>query len=212
MAKQTASLEFANFSVLIEFKAVKYARIKISKNGEIKSSVPKKFSLQNCKDFIDKHTAWIEKTLSKIQKNSLENDEIMLFGKIYKFELNNKFKNVEITQNMIFAKNEGEIYKFANLELKKICNEFITKFLPFINRPINRVVFRKMETRWGSCNHKKGYINLSLNLVKKDFKFIEYVVLHELTHLIYPHHRSEFYEFIAKIMPDFKERIKTAKI
>ncbi|MBQ7270076.1 MAG: M48 family metallopeptidase, partial [Campylobacter sp.] len=65
---------------------------------------------------------------------------------------------------------------------------------------------------WGSCNHKKGYINLSLNLVKKDLKFIEYVVLHELTHLIYPHHRNEFYAFIAKIMPDFKERIKTAKI
>ncbi|MBQ7675804.1 MAG: M48 family metallopeptidase [Campylobacter sp.] len=212
MAKQTASLEFANFSVLIEFKAVKYARIKISKNGNIKSSVPKNFTLQDCKDFIDKHTAWIEKTLSKIQKNSLENDKIMLFGKIYKFELNDKFKNVEITQDMIFAKNENEIYKFANLELKKICNEFIAKFLPFINRPINRVVFRKMETRWGSCNHKKGYINLSLNLVKKDLKFIEYVVLHELTHLIYPHHRNEFYAFIAKIMPDFKERIKTAKI
>ena len=208
MAKQTTSLKFANFSVLIEFKAVKYARIKISKNGEIKSSVPKNFTLQDCKDFIDKHTAWIEKTLSKIQKNSLENDEIMLFGKIYKFELNDKFKNVEITQDMIFAKNEGEIYKFANLELKKICNEFIAKFLPFINRPVNRVVFRKMETRWGSCNHKKGYINLSLNLAKKDFKFIEYVVLHELTHLIYPHHQSEFYEFIASIMPDFKERIK----
>ena len=212
MAKQKTSLNFGEFSVLIEFKAVKYARIKISKNGEIKSSVPKSFTLQDCKDFIDKHTAWIEKTLSKIQKNSLENDEIMLFGKIYKFELNDKFKNVEITQDMIFAKNEDEIYKFANLELKKICNEFIAKFLPFINRPINRIVFRKMETRWGSCNHKKGYINLSLNLVKKDFKFIEYVVLHELTHLIYPHHRSEFYEFIAKIMPDFKERIKTAKI
>ncbi|MBQ3675608.1 MAG: DUF45 domain-containing protein, partial [Campylobacter sp.] len=65
MAKQTASLEFANFSVLIEFKAVKYARIKISKNGNIKSSVPKNFTLQDCKDFIDKHTAWIEKTLSK---------------------------------------------------------------------------------------------------------------------------------------------------
>ena len=208
MAKQTASLEFANFSVLIEFKAVKYARIKISKNGEIKSSVPKIFTLQDCKDFIDKHMAWIEKTLSKIQKNSLENNEIMLFGKIYKFELNDKFKNVEITQDMIFAKNEDEIYKFANLELKKICNEFIAKFLPFINRPINRVVFRKMETRWGSCNHKKGYINLSLNLVKKDLKFIEYVVLHELTHLIYPHHRNEFYAFIAKIMPDFKKREK----
>ena len=208
MAKQTASLKFANFSVLIEFKAVKYARIKISKNGEIKSSLPKKFSLQDCKDFIDKHTAWIEKTLSKIQKNSLENDEIMLFGKIYKFELNDKFKKVEITQDMIFAKDQNEIYKFANLELKKICNEFIANFLPFINRPINRIVFRNMQTRWGSCNHKKGYINLSLNLVKKDLKFIEYVVLHELTHLIYPHHRSEFYEFIAKIMPDFKKRIK----
>ena len=208
MAKQTASLNFGEFSVVFEFKKVKYARIKISKNGEIKSSVPMNFSLQDCKNFIEKNRAWVEKTLSKIQKNSLENNEIMLFGKIYKFELNNEFKKPQITQDRIFAKDENEIYKFANLELKKICNEFITKFSPLINRPVNRVVFRKMETRWGSCNHKKGYINLSLNLVKKDLKFIEYVVLHELTHLIYPHHQSEFYEFIAKIMPDYKKRIK----
>ena len=93
MAKQTTSLNFGEFSVVFEFKKVKYARIKISKNGEIKSSVPKSFTLQDCKDFIDKHMAWIEKTLSKIQKNSLENNEIMLFGKIYKFELNNEFKS-----------------------------------------------------------------------------------------------------------------------
>ena len=208
MAKQTTSLNFGEFSVVFEFKKVKYARIKISKNGEIKSSVPMNFSLQDCKNFIEKNRAWVEKTLSKIQKNSLENNEIMLFGKIYKFELNNEFKKPQITQDRIFAKDENEIYKFANLELKKICNEFITKFSPLINRPINRVVFRNMQTRWGSCNHKKGYINLSLNLAKKDLEFIEYVVLHELTHLIYPHHQSEFYEFIAKIMPDYKKRIK----
>ena len=204
MAKQTTSLNFGEFSVVFEFKKVKYARLKINKNGEIASSVPINFALQDCKNFVEKNRIWIEKTLLKVQKNSLADNEIMLFGKIYKFELNDKFKKPQITQDRIFAKDKNEIHKFANSELKKICFEFIAKFSPLINRPINRVVFRNMQTRWGSCNHKKGYINLSLNLAKKDIRFIEYVVLHELTHLIYPHHQSEFYEFISKIMPKYK--------
>ena len=65
-----------------------------------------------------------------------------------------------------------------------------------------------MTTRWGSCNSRKGYINLSLNLIEKAPDLVEYVVLHELAHLIYPHHQKSFYDFIAKLMPDFKAREK----
>jgi predicted metal-dependent hydrolase len=65
-----------------------------------------------------------------------------------------------------------------------------------------------MHSRWGSCNSKKGYINLNLYLIRKDIRFIEYVILHELAHLIHPNHSKDFYRFIENIMPDFKERIK----
>ncbi|WP_298945023.1 SprT family zinc-dependent metalloprotease [uncultured Campylobacter sp.] len=111
-------------------------------------------------------------------------------------------------------KFDGEIYaaSLAALEnhkkafARRIYGHFIAKFAPAVNRKINRVVVRKMTTRWGSCNSRKGYINLSLNLIEKAPELVEYVVLHELTHLIYPHHQKSFYGFIAGLMPDFKTR------
>ena len=113
-------------------------------------------------------------------------------------------------------KFDGEIYaaSLAALENYKkafarcIYGHFIAKFAPAVNRKINRVVVRKMTTRWGSCNSRKGYINLSLNLIEKAPELVEYVVLHELTHLIYPHHQKSFYSFIAALMPDFRSREK----
>lgn len=113
-------------------------------------------------------------------------------------------------------KFDGEIYaaSLAALEnykkafARRVYEHFITKFAPAVNRKINRVVVRKMTTRWGSCNSRKGYINLSLNLIEKAPELIEYVVLHELAHLIYPHHQKSFYDFIAGLMPDFKSREK----
>ena len=111
-------------------------------------------------------------------------------------------------------KIDGEIYaaSLAALEnykkafARRIYGHFIAKFAPAVNRKINRVVVRKMTTRWGSCNSRKGYINLSLNLIEKAPQLVEYVVLHELTHLIYPNHQKSFYGFIAQLMPDFKTR------
>ncbi|MFC2751224.1 MAG: M48 family metallopeptidase [Campylobacter sp.] len=113
-------------------------------------------------------------------------------------------------------KFDGEIYaaSLAALEnykkafARRIYEHFIAKFAPAVNRKINRVVVRKMTTRWGSCNSRKGYINLSLNLIEKAPELVEYVVLHELAHLIYPHHQKSFYGFIAALMSDFRSREK----
>ena len=55
---------------------------------------------------------------------------------------------------------------------------------------------------------KKGYINLNLELITKEPRFIEYVVLHELAHLVFSHHKKSFYQLIENFMPDYKERIK----
>ena len=106
----------------------------------------------------------------------------------------------------IYAQNLAALENYKKAFARRVYEHFIAKFAPAVNRKINRVVVRKMTTRWGSCNSRKGYINLSLNLIEKAPKLVEYVVLHELTHLIYPHHQKSFYGFIAGLMPDFKTR------
>ncbi|MBF7043742.1 M48 metallopeptidase family protein, partial [Campylobacter volucris] len=73
-------------------------------------------------------------------------------------------------------------------------------------KKVQKISIKEMVSRWGSCNHKKAYINLNLKLMQKPIKSIEYVILHELTHLIYPHHQKEFYAFLYNLMPDYKAR------
>ena len=106
----------------------------------------------------------------------------------------------------IYAPNLAALENYKKAFARRVYGHFIAKFAPAVNRKINRVVVRKMTTRWGSCNSRKGYINLSLNLIEKAPELVEYVVLHELAHLIYPHHQKSFYGFIAGLMPDFKTR------
>ena len=119
-----------------------------------------------------------------------------------------KFKSLDERKfdGEIYAASLAALENYKKVFARRVYEHFIAKFAPAVNRKINRVVVRKMTTRWGSCNSRKGYINLSLNLIEKAPELVEYVVLHELTHLIYPHHQKSFYDFIAKLMPDFKTR------
>jgi len=65
---------------------------------------------------------------------------------------------------------------------------------------------RTMETRWGSCVAKKGIITLNKRLFEVPESCIEYVVTHELCHLLHPNHSNYFYAFLTMLMPDRKTR------
>ena len=62
-----------------------------------------------------------------------------------------------------------------------------------------------MKTRWGTCNYKESRVWLALQLVQKPIQCIEYVILHELTHLRIPNHSREFWNEVEKYMPDWRD-------
>ena len=131
---------------------------------------------------------------------------------IKNFIQSSKFKDkIFISRDVIFCESEGEFTAFKKAFALELYLRYIEKFSPRIGRKIARVRVRKMQTRWGSCNHAKGYLNFSLSLIERDPRFVEYVVLHELAHLIHANHGADFYALIAQIMPDFRARIKLGK-
>ena len=73
-----------------------------------------------------------------------------------------------------------------------------------VQRPSLRI--QDMETRWGSCLAKKGIITLNKRLLEAPRHCIEYVVMHELCHMVHPNHSRQFYAFLTMLMPDWKER------
>ena len=83
-------------------------------------------------------------------------------------------------------------------ELDKIYNIFPTTI------PYPSLTIRFMKTRWGVCNVRTKRVTLNLELIKKDIKYLDYVIAHELSHLVYPNHSKSFWLLVEKVIPDYK--------
>ncbi len=105
----------------------------------------------------------------------------------------------------------GLVFQWYLFEIKRVIENFISKYSSLIPKGIERVRVREMKTRWGSCNSAKGYLNFNVKLAQKPLKGIEYVVVHELTHLIHPDHGKGFYKTLESLMPDWREGKESLK-
>lgn len=70
---------------------------------------------------------------------------------------------------------------------------------------VNAYFLQRMKTKWGSCNHRAGHIRLNTELVKKPKDMIEYVVVHEMVHLLEPTHNERFVAILTEHYPTWRE-------
>ncbi len=68
-----------------------------------------------------------------------------------------------------------------------------------------------MTSKWGVCNIREKTITLNLELIKMDTKYLDYVIAHELSHLVYPNHSSDFWNVVSKYVNDYKKYRKEMK-
>ena len=203
-------MKFYEFEIKESKKAVKYLRLKVEQSGEISLSIPLRTKENHILEFLEKNLEWLRKTSAKIKaKNSAKNEnQVEFLGLNYELIIDKKASGVSIELFSIKAASKADFRRFCDQKAKELLNASIARFAPLIARPINHISFKHMRTRWGSCNKAKGYINLNLDLITKKKEFIEYVVLHELAHLVHANHSKDFYALISKHMPDYKARIK----
>lgn len=203
-------MKFYEFEIKESKKAVKYLRLKVGQSGEISLSIPLRTKENHILEFLEKNLEWLRKTSAKIKaKNSAKNEnQVEFLGLSYELIIDKKASGVSIELFSIKAASKADFRRFCDQKAKELLNASIARFAPLIARPINHISFKHMRTRWGSCNKAKGYINLNLDLITKKKEFIEYVVLHELAHLVHANHSKDFYALISKHMPDYKARIK----
>ena len=203
-------MKFYEFEIKESKKAVKYLRLKVGQSGEISLSIPLRTKENHILEFLEKNLEWLRKTSAKIKaKNSAKNEnQVEFLGGSYELIIDKNASGVSIELFSIKAASKADFRRFCDQKAKELLNASIARFAPLIARPINHISFKHMRTRWGSCNKAKGYINLNLDLITKKKELIEYVVLHELAHLVYANHSKDFYALISKHMPDYKARIK----
>ncbi len=98
--------------------------------------------------------------------------------------------------------------EWYRVQLKKQIPELIEKWEKKLNVKVGEWQVKLMKTKWGSCNIEKKRIWINLELAKKPINCLEYIVVHEIVHLIERHHNDKFLYYMDKYLPDWKQ-IKT---
>jgi predicted metal-dependent hydrolase len=134
------------------------------------------------------------KSVEVKEKEVLQRHQRWLQNKIQKL---NEIK--EISANLKIYNHE---------RLSELVNFYVEKIGKILKLRPNKIIFRKMKVRWGSCHHEKGIIIFNKFLKYLPKELIGYVVLHEMCHLIVKNHKKEFWLLVKKLDLNFKEKEK----
>ncbi len=206
----------------LDFSERKTLGIKVHPDNSVHVAAPFDSEMDKIEAKVKQKARWIIKQqneflsyLPKLAERKFINGETHLYlGRQYLLEINPYKKNeVKISRNKLIvnhivkSKPESVLEKWyiekAELHFKKLIHEV----LPLFNKhqvSTPTIQIKKMKKRWGSCS-ANGNIILNLELIKASKGSIEYVIIHELCHLIHHNHTKAFYELLDSIMPDWKK-------
>lgn len=109
------------------------------------------------------------------------------------------------------AKNVPKEALFSEKEIKQEILSFCQEVYPYFKdkcKDFPKIKFRRMTSRWGSCNAKSGIVTFNTNLMFAPRECFEYVVWHEFCHFVHQDHSKRFYDCLLKVCPDYKQRRK----
>lgn len=216
-----------NVSVVIERKNIKTCRLKVFPDKTVKFSVSENTPTSWIETFLSEKTSWISTKLLNFEKTKgyaattqiRDGYSIRYLGEDLIFSVSESSKPLVYLDGRILyvsvsdVNNQDEIFRHFEAWWRKNSLAFIDfqleRLYPIIQkyeiaRP--KIMLRKMKTLWGSCSPNRGVITFNQYLTKARPACVEYVVLHELIHFLYPNHSKQFYNFLSSYMPDWKER------
>ncbi|HWY50671.1 MAG TPA: SprT family zinc-dependent metalloprotease [Chthoniobacterales bacterium] len=103
------------------------------------------------------------------------------------------------------AKRQQVLNEWHKSLLHDVVPRFVQKWEGKLKVKVAAYFLQRMKTKWGSCNHRAGHIRLNTELAKKPKDLVEYVVVHEMTHLIEPTHSPVFVALLDKHYPFWRE-------
>lgn len=211
--------------VLVHPARARRVTLKVEHPNQVIIYAPKKTPIELINKFVNDHQQWIQNQLErlKISHNLIESDnQIMIFGKkLSKISSNNKTQeqgvytsNNTLIINYPSSTSAKTIEKEVRLFLKKAARTYLYKQTPnlanIMGLTYNSLTLREQKSRWGSCSGKDN-LNLNWRLVHYPPAVINYVIIHELAHLVHHDHSINFWNLVAKYDPEYKIHRKYLK-
>ncbi len=190
--------------------------------GNVRISAPLHASDEDIKSFALTKIDWIKKKVAKYENQTRQSENKYvsgeshyLWGQRYKLEIKNTraANNVEIKANKLIltinensttSQREKVINEWYRAQLKARLPTLVEKWENKIGVKTNEVRVKNMRTRWGTCNIKDKRIWINLQLAKNPVNCLEYIVVHELVHLLEKNHTSVFVNYMDKFLPNWR--------
>ncbi|MBA3537061.1 MAG: M48 family metallopeptidase [Tatlockia sp.] len=221
-----SQLELDGIVIEILRKPIKNMTLRIySPDGRVAISAPLKLRLDLIKQQLEAKRDWIHKQRARLitQAVPLANyesgEQHYFMGKSYALLIHQVIKPMQviledntmhyfIKPDLPLAERERVLENWYRQRMKEQIPALIAKWEPIIGVSVTSWGIKVMKTRWGSCNPGKKRIWLNLNLIKKPLACLEYVLVHEMVHILEASHNKRFYAFMDEFLPQWRS-IKT---
>ncbi len=192
-------------------------------SGRVHISAPERMDIDTIRMYAISKLAWIKKQQKRFREQAreipreyLNKEGHFYLGRRYLMKVieHNMPPVVTIKHNIIELRirpNADRIKKQAILEqwyrdqLKALAPPIILKWEKIMKLSVNECAIKKMRTKWGTCNSRAKRIWLNLELIKKPVDCIEYIIVHEMIHLIERKHNERFIIMMDKYLPEWKQ-------
>lgn len=214
----------------VSYSNRKTLAIEVETNGEVNVVAPMGVSEEEILKRVKSRAVWIVQkqyqvrniNVNKINREAINGESYLYLGRNYTLQLildeQSKNINVKLFRGKFIVttytndedKIKVELEKWYREKAIKKINERVKYYIHFFNKQPKSIKVKEQKKRWGSCTSKKTiYINSRISMAKVDV--IDYIIVHEFSHLVHMNHSKDFYNLVEEILPDFRKSEKWLK-
>lgn len=220
----TETIELGDICITLTRKSIKNVHLSVHPpDGRVTLAAPLETRLEVARAYAISKLGWIREQQAKLRNQAretprqyVERESHYLWGRRHLLTViehgGRPFVKVDHRRITMYLPPETSLEKRAELlhEWRKLLLHraippLIAKWQAKLEVRVTRYFLQRMKTKWGSCNPKAGHIRLNTELVKKPKHLLEYVLVHEMAHLIEPSHNDRFLSILDEHYPSWRE-------
>ncbi len=217
-----STIEALGVPVLVVRKRQKNMYLSVRPDGSLRVTCPAAARDGEVIAFVASHADWLRKRREVVKQKAetkerslVAGDILPLWGKTYVLDvrtgrpwgvaLNDGTLLMTAPDPSTREERETLLRRFYVAQIRTAVPPLLRRWQSFLGVKAGAIAVRSMVSRWGSCNTRTGRICVNLRLAEKDARCLEYVVVHELCHLLVPDHSPAFWTHVARCLPDWRD-------
>ena len=217
-------IKLGEIAIALQRKDIKHVHLSVHPpDGRVTLSAPTATRLEVARAYAISKLSWIREQQERLTNQAretprcfIERESHYLWGRRHLLTVTERDAkpSVSVDHRRIaltvrpgssVQKRAEVIHKWHKSLLHKVVPAIILKWEDRLKVRVTGYLLQRMKTKWGSCNHRVGHIRLNTELVKKPKDLLEYVILHEMTHLLEPTHNDRFVAVLNEYYPSWRE-------